>query len=82
MASESDYAQMVTDHENGGCGYGDFKKRLWEAYWDYFAAMRTKRAELAADPAQVDAILATGAEKARDEAAIVLARVRKAVGLI
>ena len=82
FASESDYAQMVTDHENGGCGYGDFKKRLADAYWDYFAPMRLKRAELAADPAQVDAILATGAEKARDEAAIVLDRVRKAVGLI
>ncbi|MEJ6724110.1 MAG: tryptophan--tRNA ligase [Akkermansiaceae bacterium] len=82
FASESDYAQMVTDHENGGYGYGDFKKRLADAYWDYFAPMRLKRTELAADPTQVDAILATGAEKARDEATIVLDRVRKAVGLI
>lgn len=82
FASDSDYAQMVTDHENGGCGYGDFKKRLADAYWDYFAPMRERRAELVADPAQVDAILAAGAEKAQAEAAIVLDRVRKAVGLI
>ncbi|MGJ8697893.1 MAG: tryptophan--tRNA ligase [Verrucomicrobiaceae bacterium] len=81
FASESDYAQMVTDHQNGGCGYGDFKKRLWEAYWDYFAPMRERRAELVADPAQVDAILNAGAEKAREEAHQVLTRVRKAVGL-
>ncbi|MDB4693377.1 tryptophan--tRNA ligase, partial [Akkermansiaceae bacterium] len=60
----------------------DFKKRLADAYWDYFAPMRERRAELVADPAQVDAILASGAEKAQAEAAIVLDRVRKAVGLI
>ena len=55
---------------------------LKKLHWDYFAPMRLKRTELAADPTQVDAVLATGAEKARDEAAIVLDRVRKAVGLI
>ncbi len=82
FASAADYQQMVTDHEAGGCGYGDFKKRLWEAYWDYFAPMRERRAELMADPAQVDEILAQGAAKARIEADKVLARVRTAVGLI
>jgi tryptophanyl-tRNA synthetase len=82
FASESDYQQMVADHEAGGFGYGDFKKRLWEAYWDYFAPMREKRAQLVADPAQVEAILAEGAAKAREEADKVLARVRQAVGLL
>lgn len=82
FASETDYAQMVADHESGGYGYGDFKKRLADAYWDYFAPMREKRAELESDPAQVDTILADGAAKAREEAEIVLSRVRKAVGLV
>lgn len=81
FASDSDYAQMLTDHQAGGFGYGDFKKRLAESYWDYFAPMREKRAELEADPAQVDAILADGAAKAQEEADRVLTRVRKAVGL-
>ncbi len=81
FASEGDYQQMVTDYQSGGFGYGDFKKRLWEAYWEYFAPMRERRNELLADPAQVDAILAEGAAKARAEAEIVLDRVRKAVGL-
>ncbi len=81
FASEGDYRQMISDFQAGGFGYGDFKKRLAEAYWDYFAPMRERRAELEKDLAQVDAVLAAGAERAREEAAKTLARVRKAVGL-
>ena len=81
FANDADYAAMVADHEKGGVGYGDFKKRLAEAYWDYFAPMRARREEILADPGYVDAVLAKGAEKARAEAAKVLDRVRKATGL-
>ncbi len=81
FASPSDFDVMVADHEKGGIGYGDFKKRLAEAYWDYFAAMRTRRAEILADPGYVDQVLAAGAARAREEAEKVLARVRRAVGL-
>ncbi len=82
FASEADHAALIADHQKGGVGYGDFKKRLAEAYWNYFAAMRERRAEIAADPAFVDRVLADGAARAREEAAKVLARVRKAVGLV
>jgi tryptophanyl-tRNA synthetase len=82
FASESDYAAMVSDHEKGGCGYGDLKKRLAEAYWDYFAPMRARRAEIVADAGYVDEVLSAGAAKAREEATKVLDRVRRAVGLI
>jgi tryptophanyl-tRNA synthetase len=82
FAGESEYQQMISDYENGGCGYGDFKKRLAEAYWDYFAPMRARREELIANPDEVDSVLAAGAEKAREEASKVIDRVRKAVGLI
>jgi tryptophanyl-tRNA synthetase len=82
FASPADYAAMIADHEKGGIGYGDFKKRLAEAYWDYFAAMRARRAEILADPGYVDQVLAAGALRAREEAGKVLARVRKAVGLV
>ena len=82
FAEEPAYAQMVADHEQGGCGYGDLKKRLAEAYWDYFAAMRAKREEILADPGYVDDVLNAGAERAREEAAKVLERVRRAVGLV
>ena len=82
FAGESEYQQMISDYENGGCGYGDFKKRLAEAYWDYFSPMRARREELIANPDEVDSVLAAGAEKAREEASKVIDRVRKAVGLI
>lgn len=82
FASPADYATMVADHERGGVGYGDFKKRLADAYWDYFAPMRARRTEILADPGWVDEVLAAGALRAREEAAKVLERVRRAVGLI
>lgn len=81
FASDSDYDQMVADHQAGGIGYGDFKKRLWEAYWDYFSAMRERRNELESDSAYIDQVLKEGAERARETADAVLTRVRKAVGL-
>ncbi|MFP6864515.1 MAG: tryptophan--tRNA ligase [Roseibacillus sp.] len=81
FASEADYEVMVKDHQAGGIGYGDFKKRLWEAYWDFFAPMRERRAELLDDPGYVEKVLADGAVKAREEGERVLGRVRNAVGL-
>ena len=81
FASEADYEVMVKDYQAGGIGYGDFKKRLWEAYWDFFAPMRERRAELLDDPGYVEKVLADGAVKAREEAKRVLGRVRNAVGL-
>lgn len=81
FADQAEYGQMISDYENGGCGYGDFKKRLAEAYWDYFSPMRARREELVANSDEVDSVLEAGAEKARSEAAKVLDRVRKAVGL-
>jgi len=81
VANEADYAAMVADHERGGVGYGDFKKRLLSAVTEYFAPFREKRAEIVADPKYVDRVLAEGAEKARAVARKTLARVRDAVGL-
>jgi tryptophanyl-tRNA synthetase len=82
FASPADYATMVTDHQQGGVGYGDLKKRLADRYWDFFAPMRTRREELLADPGYVDQVLAAGALRAREEASKVLDRIRRAVGLV
>ena len=81
VASEADYAAMVADHERGGVGYGDFKKRLLQGVTEYFAPFRERRAQIVADPKYVDRVLAEGAEKARLVARKTLARVRDAVGL-
>lgn len=78
-------ADVAADFENrlrdGGLGYGDLKKGLFEHYWNFFAPYRARRAELAADPAYVDTVLKDGAARARAIAAPVLARVRQACGL-
>jgi tryptophanyl-tRNA synthetase len=65
----------------GGMGYGDLKKKLFEVYWEHFAAARTKRAELVANMDYVHATLKDGATKARALAQTVLHRARQASGL-
>jgi len=78
-------AEVATDTENrlraGGLGYGDLKKALFEHYWNYFAAARARRAELAANLDHVDAVLRDGAQRARAVAEQVIGRARKASGL-
>ncbi len=81
VASPADYQTMVDDHQRGGIGYGDFKKRLLEAMLAHFAPFRERRAEIVADPDYVNRVLAEGAEKARALARQTLNRVRAAVGL-
>jgi tryptophanyl-tRNA synthetase len=65
----------------GGLGYGDLKKALFEHYWNYFAAARARRAELAANFDYVNSVLRDGAERARKVATVVLKRARRAAGL-
>ena len=65
----------------GGLGYGDLKKALFEHYWNYFAAPRAKRAELAANLPYVRQVLREGAEKARRLAKTVLQRAKENCGL-
>jgi tryptophanyl-tRNA synthetase len=78
-------ADVSSDFENrlrqGGLGYGDLKKALFEHYWDYFAAARSQRAELAANLDYVHSVLAEGAGRARTLAQTVLARAKVASGL-
>lgn len=81
FASPEQYADMVARHQAGGVGYGQFKKELFEAYWEFFRPARERRAYILAHPEYVDEVLMQGAARAREEAAATLSRVRKAVGL-
>ena len=76
---------VAVEYENrlraGGLGYGDLKKALFEHYWNYFAAARVRRAELAANLDHVESVLREGAARARAVASVVLRRSRKASGL-
>jgi len=78
-------AAVATDFEarlrTGGLGYGDLKKALFEHCWNYFAAARTRRAELASNLDFVDQVLREGAARARTVAQKVLQRAKAASGL-
>ena len=63
-------------------GYGTFKKAVAEAIVECLRPVQERYRELAADPAELDRMLARGAEKARQIATGVLDRVREATGLL
>jgi tryptophanyl-tRNA synthetase len=77
--------RVAADYEDrlreGGLGYGDLKKALFEQIWTYFAPARARRAELAAQPDYVDQVLREGAVRARAVATAVLQRARTACGI-
>ncbi len=81
FATADEYARMIRDFEAGGIGYGQFKKELFEAYWEFFRAARERREELLTDAGYVESVLRDGAARARVTANVVLERVRKAAGL-
>ncbi|MGD9253960.1 MAG: tryptophan--tRNA ligase [Holophagae bacterium] len=74
-------AWVETAFAEGGVGYGDMKKRLFEYYLATFGAARARYDELREDPAEVDRVLAAGAEKARETVAPLIDEVRKIVGI-
>jgi tryptophanyl-tRNA synthetase len=81
FATPEEVAAMEFDFRAGGTGYGEFKKRLFEAIWQKFTPMRERRTELESDPGYVDRVLGEGATKAREVASKTMSRVRSAVGL-
>lgn len=64
----------------GLSGAADLKRVCTEAVNEYFAPLRRRRREFAADPAQVDRILADGNTRANELAEATLTRVRRAMG--
>jgi tryptophanyl-tRNA synthetase len=65
-----------------GKGYGDLKKDVAEIVVDTATPFRDRTLALLADPAELDRILAEGAERARDVASTTLARVYDRVGFL
>ena len=81
FADADEVAKMRENYLGGNYGYGHAKLALFEKIWTTFAPMRARRAELAADWPSVAELLRRNGEKARQEAAITLEKVRRAVGL-
>jgi tryptophanyl-tRNA synthetase len=81
FADEGEREQMAALYLRGGFGYGEIKKALADKAEVFFAPARERRQSLAANPEQVQEILADGARRARLKAAAVLARAQKACGI-
>ncbi|MDE0569305.1 MAG: tryptophan--tRNA ligase [Verrucomicrobiales bacterium] len=81
VASDQQLEEMKDDFLKGGVGYGDFKKRLFEAFWEYFEPMRARRKELCEDPQYIENILKEGAARAREAASATLKRARHSCGI-
>ncbi len=81
FATKERLAEVRDLYVNGGAAYGYIKLELLDLVSDYFAEARKKKAEYLADPAMLREILAKGAYKAREKAAVTLDLVRDRVGL-
>lgn len=73
-------ANALADEYRNGLPYGDAKKRLFEAYMDYFGAMRQTHASLT--DAYLTDVLTEGAKRASLIASAKMEEVKKAVGLL
>jgi len=81
FADAAERQALADRYRAGGMGYGEAKKALFEIFWERFAPYRKRRAELAADPGYVEAVLARGAARARLEARRTLDQVRRLTGV-
>ena len=69
-------------HSYEGRGYGDLKKDLGGVVEDFVTPIRSRTAELLGDPAELTAVLAEGASRARAVASATLADVYDRIGLV
>ncbi len=70
------------ESEFSGRGYGDLKKAVAEVVDESLTPVRERTEELMGDPAELDRLLARGADRANELATATLERVYDAVGLL
>lgn len=71
---------LVADYD--GKGYGDLKKDLGEVFTEFVTPVQARVAEYLDDTAELDKVLARGAERARSVASKTLARVYDRIGFL
>jgi len=81
QAAVSGRSPEEIEREFDGSGYGDFKLAVAEGVVESLMPIRERYAELRADDAALEEVLASGAAKAREIASRTLADVRMAVGV-
>ena len=77
----ADWEDRVRRGGPGAPGYGHMKQRIVQGIEERFAAARSARAALLADPGRVDRILERGAQVARERASATADRALRACGL-
>jgi tryptophanyl-tRNA synthetase len=81
FASDEEQADLAARYRAGGMGYGEAKKALADKLDETFGPYRDRRAELEANPDEVEDVLRDGAKRARAAMEPVVAAAREAVGL-
>ena len=81
MASKDETSDWEKRYRNGGTGYGEAKKRVFELYRETLGPARERYQELAGHPDEVERILADGGTRARAVAQATMHAVREACGL-
>jgi tryptophanyl-tRNA synthetase len=81
FADPGTVAAVEERYRTGGIGYGEVKARLADAIDAHVAPKRNRYQRLLTDPAELDARLANGEQRARQRADRTLARTMVAMGL-
>ncbi len=81
VASPPAVSAMEQRLRAGGYGYGDAKKELFAALWEFFLPFRRKREDLVKNADYVGEVRRKGAQKARAAGIPTLDKVRKLVGV-
>ncbi|WP_460683494.1 tryptophan--tRNA ligase [Modestobacter lapidis] len=81
-AALSDRSITELQEHFAGRGYGDLKKELAEVVTDALAPVQQRTAELMADTAELERVLADGAARAREVASATLATVHDRIGFL
>jgi tryptophanyl-tRNA synthetase len=81
FAAEEEQRALAARYRAGGMGWGEAKEELFRVVNRELTPLREKFGAIMADIPALDAVLAEGAEKARDIARTTVARVRGAAGI-
>ena len=80
--TDQDPETLAARYQDAGAGYGELKKDTAEALEAFTTPLKAKYEEFMSDRAQMEKILADGAERARYEAHKTLRKVHKKIGFL
>ena len=80
--TDKDPKDLAAKYQESGVGYGELKKDTAEALEAFTTPLKARYEEFMSDRAQLEKILANGAERARYEAHKTLRKVHKTIGFL